>query len=176
MAPLMSWDFNPLLPHGRRLPALAILRRIYAISTHSSRTGGDDSLQQSCKRVNNFNPLLPHGRRPLGQLSSMQAQLFQPTPPAREETKVRMLATYDLTISTHSSRTGGDICLATCRRFFSSFQPTPPAREETPPRPRRMPVPQHFNPLLPHGRRHRLDQRIDGTVEFQPTPPAREET
>ena len=56
------------------------------ISTHSSRTGGDP--QRSGKRYQrgNFNPLLPHGRRRCARLRQTANDIFQSTPPAREET------------------------------------------------------------------------------------------
>ena len=58
-----STDFNPRLPHGRRLDN-----------------------QRPTKQPPHFNPRLPHGRRRYQKLYMYAPFIFQPTPPAREAT------------------------------------------------------------------------------------------
>ena len=100
-------DFNPRLPHGRRLPHREPLRG------HA-----------------NFNPRLPHGRRHLSRRSSFLSWLFQSTPPSREATfRVSMFSIPRLFQSTPPSREA-----TTWHRSILSrclFQSTPPSREAT---------------------------------------------
>ena len=79
-------DFNPHLPHGRRLYTIQAIVCVWGISTHTSLTGGDgpclrrqssqtrfqptppsrEATSESCltrTRWQHFNPHLPHGRR-----------------------------------------------------------------------------------------------------------------
>ena len=78
------------------------------ISTHSAREDGDPQLLHCNISRLDFNPLRPRGRR-LYELSKLYLEdIFQPTPPARTETK------------TQSQNFG-----------VEKFQPTPPARTET---------------------------------------------
>ena len=78
------------------------------ISIHSSRTGGDSNHIASFQNKAYFNPLLPHGRRPAAAAGHSRNQKFQSTPPAREETRLTAYGAPNVTISIHSSRTGGD--------------------------------------------------------------------
>ena len=100
------------------------------ISTHSSRTGGDP--QRSGKRYQrgNFNPLLPHGRRPICLPGHAPMRLFQSTPPAREETSSPLL-------HLSSASNFNPLLPHGRRRLYSGSCAGRP----------------HFNPLLPHGRR-----------------------
>ena len=100
---------NSPFPHARKLrPHHDSLFRLQ-ISTHSSRTGGDQYMHTD---------VTSHQR-------------FQPTPPAREETALNGNVQPDIGISTHSSRSGGDNPHPTRKEHPHIFQPTPPAREET---------------------------------------------
>ena len=79
--------------------------------------------------------------------------IFQPTPPARTET--RPLHRYLLSnpISTHSAREDGDVLMDLYTVLNTKFQPTPPARTETMPRRTSQRSITDFNPLRPRGRR-----------------------
>ena len=122
-----------------------------------------------------FNPLRPRGRRPGCQQPTAEPAGFQPTPPARTETR-----------------------WADTRYPTPGFQPTPPARTETAyviAAVRAVQISTHsaredgddvtaglvtldldFNPLRPRGRRQPTLLRPSAPYRFQPTPPARTET
>jgi len=122
--------FNPLLPYGRRLSMGAFIPA------------------RQC-----FNPLLPYGRRPYEAARKAEMEEFQSTPPIREETLylniMRFVKSFqstppireetvcvlkcsrNLSVSIHSSHTGGDLRIFVLSTFFKMFQSTPPIREET---------------------------------------------
>ena len=52
-------DFNPLSPHGERLHASLDAGVQACISTHSPRTGRDDTLSLFVRRIKTFQPTLP---------------------------------------------------------------------------------------------------------------------
>ena len=101
-------NFNPRLPHGRRLEkfreylvddefqstppsreATFLMGNIIAdidISIHASLTGGDAVSQSGTMTSRDFNPRLPHGRRRLVSMSLFRRSEFQSTPPSREAT------------------------------------------------------------------------------------------
>ena len=146
-------DFNPLRPRGRRLRSGAHPLNRYFISTHSARKDGD-----------------------MAQPGTLRALwIFQPTPPARTETRMTEQCYQNLFISTHSAREDGDTALVSTVSFSDNFNPLRPrGRRPT----IRSPNPsfRNFNPLRPRGRR-----RENGNISmpfylFQPTPPARTET
>ena len=107
-------DFNPLRPRGRRHNHLSSLLPKEAISTHSAREDGDVLIIFPAHIFCNFNPLRPRGRRPgfilfllyesldfnplrpRGRRHSVDSYKhsikgFQPTPPARTETREQIL-------------------------------------------------------------------------------------
>ena len=104
------------------------------------------------------------------------ADIFQSTPPAREETIAFRLPVLAPPISIHSSRTGGDTSSAPMAPPLYRFQSTPPVREETQGDFYHMGLKSNFNPLLPYGRRRVLQESQTEATGFQSTPPVREET
>ena len=137
--PRVSWiaaDFNPRLPHGRRL--FDVERRL-------------------C--VDNFNPRLPHGRRRSWIAAWRFGIAFQSTPPSREATIYAADAAWGQAIfqSTPPSREATPLWL---RRISAVlFQSTPPSREATGRARVHIHVHFNFNPRLPHGRRPALPAR-----------------
>ena len=126
----------------------------FTISTHSAREDGDDKARTSGNTIFKF----------------------QPTPPARTETHVRVAITqnaeYFNPLRPRGRRHDGFQCTDNNRLF----QPTPPARTETWENINIRHYIFNFNPLRPRGRRPiRAIMRIR-SKRFQPTPPARTET
>ncbi len=131
---------------------------------------------QPSKIKRNFNPLRPRGRRRTPSSLAVALKQFQPTPPARTETRFGIRIQEQPFISTHSAHEDGDCMLILSGAQGVGFQPTPPARTETSRSFAPCTVGSHFNPLRPRGRRR--GARLSATViwTFQPTPPARTET
>ena len=191
--------FQPTPPARTETIMYPDYQDIPPISTHSAREDGDYGCGLSGNSLRYFNPLRPRGRRhQYRTMMSLQMQ-FQPTPPARTETK--MPPAID---------------------GKGEFQPTPPARTETrstllhsicmpdfnPLRPRGRRLPQchlvpYAKPISTHSAREDGDWQLqyhtktkmvisthsaredgdntDGSIaynlmQFQPTPPARTET
>ena len=106
----------------------------YHISIHSLRMEGDvASVVGIAIRYLNFNPLPPHGGRPNTNYQHCPQNRFQSTPSAWRETSVTVPLSGTVPISIHSLRMEGDRCCQ--QRFFRTT---------------------YFNPLPPHGGRHRL--------------------
>ncbi len=198
-------DFNPRLPHGRRLRLGLRVDFHQPISIHASLAGGDDSHSSA---------------------SSQSLLAFQSTPPSREATSVysvpdrsmqyfnprlprgrRLLLIYlsvniCFFISIHASLAGGDRArLLPAAPMTPIFQSTPPSREATwstpgtqyptieisihaslaggdsVVRPGLSASDMDFNPRLPRGRRPPLHTPSSRRYrEFQSTPPSREAT
>ena len=83
-----KWElnFNPRLPHGRRLSRPLQGAGTHLISIHASLTGGDTVSAAGLSMLANFNPRLPHGRRHTLFCTSPVSVQFQSTPPSREAT------------------------------------------------------------------------------------------
>ena len=60
---LVSNNFNPLRPCGRRPPRQIPVSQTKVISIHSARVGGDMKKDRAALVAMNFNPLRPCGRR-----------------------------------------------------------------------------------------------------------------
>ena len=146
-------NFNPLPPHGGRLPHSFTIPASIHISIHSLRMEGDKIHFMLPLPGYHFNPLPPHGGRPMFCNSSMEYVLFQSTPSAWRETCT--LHQCDLTthISIHSLRMEGDKSNYTAAREAG-----------------------YFNPLPPHGGRRRLLIVFTTLFKFQSTPSAWRET
>ena len=95
--------FNPLPPHGGRLPALS--------------TG---------TATKHFNPLPPHGGRLRTEWSLKSVLLFQSTPSAWRETETGLRHTDGLCISIHSLRMEGDMRPSPALPWYGYFNPLPP--------------------------------------------------
>ena len=82
------YDFNPLLPCGRRRQLQLRPPRDRAISIHSSRAGGDAGVAQDRPR---WRAISIHSSRAGGDgmfwAMSNATRIFQSTPPVREETR-----------------------------------------------------------------------------------------
>ena len=86
---------------------------------------------QPSKIKRNFNPLRPRGRRRTPSSLAVALKQFQPTPPARTETRFGIRIQEQPFISTHSAREDGDFTFISVKGHSGVFQPTPPARTET---------------------------------------------
>ena len=86
--------FNPLSPHGERLPAFAVVGFINGISIHSPRMGRDRLRHQGGTRYSDFNPLSPHGERQdrTGYIRSLRN--FNPLSPHGERPGYRRSRRY----------------------------------------------------------------------------------
>ncbi len=131
---------------------------------------------QPSKIKRNFNPLRPRGRRRTPSSLAVALKQFQPTPPARTETRFGIRIQEQPFISTHSAHEDGDCMLILSCAQGVGFQPTPPARTETSRSFAPCTVGSHFNPLRPRGRRPPGVVQADVDQIFQPTPPTRTET
>ena len=100
---------------------------------------------------------------------------FQPTPPARTETRPKVRVGHDMGISTHSAREDGDISRDRLPNRFYNFNPLRP-RGRRPHIVYHIHLLKYFNPLRPRGRRLGELVRSFSETLFQPTPPARTET
>ena len=129
---LVPRHFNPLPPHGGRRYACAGVSAGLYISIHSLRMEGDVSFASQISTWKYFNPLPPHGGR--------RGNLF--------------LLSGIRRISIHSLRMEGDLGNTPKPPANNTFQSTPSAWRET-----CAPAPvagaaKYFNPLPPHGGRH----------------------
>ena len=171
-------DFNPLPPHGGR-PRWAIqLYMFRKISIHSLRMEGDLRNPFPLPGHGNFNPLPPHGGRQeydtykvgtvafqstpsawretyIFHLCTPHEISFQSTPSAWRETLIRRKLFVKLLISIHSLRMEGDRFFHLHRQRHLSFQSTPSAWRETLKGRDNHGTQRNFNPLPPHGGRHR---------------------
>ena len=100
--------FQPTPPARTETHPIFDMYVLLAISTHSAREDGDAISSVLKTFWTNFNPLRPRGRRRALNPQGPNHWLFQPTPPARTETK----------------------SMGQTARIMP-FQPTPPARTET---------------------------------------------
>ena len=152
-AELVSGNFNPLRPWGRRRRAAP-----------SGAAG------------TNFNPLRPWGRRPGSSSAGLIVSIFQPTPPVGAET--RSLKRLAVGVFQPTPPAGAETAAQEApEKPKLVFQPTPPVWAETDRRVERLPdgristrsarvggdvrggvgagVDTDFNPLRPCGRRRR---------------------
>ena len=150
----MWQNFNPLPPHGGRLPAGG---KYWTGETFQSTPSAWRETSWKSRKVcfwKNFNPLPPHGGRPAKDGGYSADFAFQSTPSAWRETNHSFL-----------SEIKGGI-----------FQSTPSAWRETyrgfPIRPPKL----YFNPLPPHGGRQALCFYCVNRRTFQSTPSAWRET
>ena len=162
--------FNPLPPHGGRLPARYTTAAVPDISIHSLRMEGDHSKCVSVADCIHFNPLPPHGGRPLFSVHDFVDKIFQSTPSAWRETLCPGGNMVHIVISIHSLRMEGD-----CRRRGRGtgrghFNPLPPHGGRHLP-PRRSQHGNYFNPLPPHGGRLNILWVLSGKLYFNPLPP-----
>ena len=125
--------FNPLSPHGERLPVVRCKHCVYGISIHSPRMGRDSVVFGILDTAYSFQSTLPAWGETLNVCRSELAELFQSTLPAWGETR---------------GQTGR-------RRCVYHFNPLSPhgERRNTSRCAYRM---GNFNPLSPHGERPSL--------------------
>ena len=145
--------FNPLSPHGERRrwenpPGVTL--HFNPLSPHGERHQ-DDPLPGV---PGDFNPLSPHGER----------QLFI------------FFSVVFYCISIHSPRMGRDRSAVKFLPLQIRFQSTLPAWGETRPVLSEWIATDNFNPLSPHGERHRAQRQKTTGEEFQSTLPAWGET
>ena len=131
---------------------------------------------QPSKIKRNFNPLRPRGRRRTPSSLAVALKQFQPTPPARTETRFGIRIQEQPFISTHSAHEDGDCMLILSGAQGVGFQPTPPARTET-----TFKVPASCNSIISTHSAHEdgdafARARLSAVCGFQPTPPTRTET
>ncbi len=122
-----SNDFNPLRPCGRRqTDCIAYIKTIIFQSTPP--VWAETKLANLCGNLfNNFNPLRPCGRRRLAYCLMLFNFLFQSTPPVWAETPLNTLFTiYQLVISIHSARVGGDVFEHVVNVVYPDFNPLRP--------------------------------------------------
>ena len=189
------------------------------ISIHAPREGGDHQITETlCRGVQfqstppargatscclqcpflrtYFNPRPPRGGRPWQVFKqNLHSQRFQSTPPARGATSGKpTLKIYDLVISIHAPREGGDVLQVAAVHLFKHFNPrpprggrrsassggafvqafqsTPPARGATPCIPPAAGSPGNFNPRPPRGGRRLHGAGLFGERgHFNPRPP-----
>ena len=128
------------------------------------------------RRQKNFNPLPPHGGR-RGQVKNMTIGIiFQSTPSAWRETRVRHVQGRNRCISIHSLRMEGDDTLPYIIDIKNNFNPLPPHGGRRCSKLLTWRLIQDFNPLPPHG--GRLYQSANDVCShlFQSTPSAWRET
>ena len=124
-------DFNPLRPRGRRLRSGAHPLNRYFISTHSAREDGDCVPLTIGVALQEFQPTPPARTETKGFfLLQIPLSYFNPLRPQGRRLSVGVKDTLDTYISTHSARKDGDP---------SGYSP-PPYHGD-------------FNPLRPRGRR-----------------------
>ena len=126
--------FNPLSPHGERLSYYLKFPQFFIISIHSPLTGRD----------------LP------ATSFTTTSCVFQSTLPSRGETLHTQCAAAYTTISIHSPLTGRDTPCSRKLKAERAFQSTLPSRGETQSMSCPSPSVIYFNPLSPHGERHRF--------------------
>ena len=147
-------DFNPLPPHGGRLPVVCVVSLGTIISIHSLRMEGDIRSHHFSIRQFHFNPLPPHGgRRRNGTAAHGWSLHFNPLPPHGGRRGSDAACVVGLNISIHSLRMEGDL------RILSLLS-----------------ISRHFNPLPPHGGRQLPPPTSPWTRQFQSTPSAWRET
>ena len=146
-------DFNPRLPHGRRLlaPHVAALdqRHFNPRLPHGRRP----EFVRFCMYSPDFNPRLPHGRRHGPASGWLGGEEFQSPPPARKATTGLYRYSDRESISIPASRTEGDHPDGSDRDCWADF-----------------------NPRLPHGRRPSPPFWGLHMGIFQSPPPARKAT
>ena len=113
----------------------ASIRSETSISIHSLRMEGDDERGRRVCAAENFNPLPPHGGRRMEQCTFFRPEVFQSTPSAWRETSYTSCSLSAML----------------------AFQSTPSAWRETSLRQTFHECPLYFNPLPPHGGRHRIE-------------------
>ena len=150
-------------------------RNTIKISTHSAREDGDlyDAITDDMGE--GFQPTPPARTETKQRNTTDTLLIFQPTPPARTETQsLGCFQSCSRFQPTPPART--ETVNLGCWDRYNQFQPTPPARTETRTRTRIRTAKSDFNPLRPRGRR--LNENHVGMEiwTFQPTPPARTET
>ena len=98
------------------------------ISIHAPREGGDERQADAQNlRPRDFNPRPPRGGRRSASSGGAFVQAFQSTPPARGATSGKpTLKIYDLVISIHAPREGGDVLQVAAVHLFKHFNPRPP--------------------------------------------------
>jgi len=172
---LQDFYFNPRPPHGGRQLIQRFPRRVFSISIHAPRMGGDCLPWNSFPGASyfnprpphggrlgyafynpnplNFNPRPPHGGRRSGTPIKGQYSQFQSTPPAWGATKLRIANKIRYTISIHAPRMGGDVLCLVFLVDHATFQSTPPAWGATREREGNSTRGCYFNPRPPHGGR-----------------------
>ena len=168
------------------------------ISIHSLRMEGDDVTVSLCERfhgfqstpsawreteserqasisIYDFNPLPPHGGRPTFLYPVTTGILFQSTPSAWRETSGIVVTLVAFCISIHSLRMEGDIYHSLFRKNAAYFNPLPPhgGRHRIG---QEKPCFYYFNPLPPHGGRLEHFKQHYRWYKFQSTPSAWRET
>ena len=79
---ILSDDFNPRLPWGRRPMQIKLISCITAISIHAFRGEGDEIEVENYSEYSDFNPRLPWGRRLKAEkLEAINADDFNPRLP-----------------------------------------------------------------------------------------------
>ena len=126
----------------------------YDISIHSLRMEGDKIRSSKPTTKMHFNPLPPHGGRQRGDVFFADMG----------------------NISIHSLRMEGDWGLNRNVLRLSIFQSTPSAWRETRCNDDQFRIIFHFNPLPPHGGRHKSGNVCGAWLKFQSTPSAWRET
>ena len=141
----MDGKFQPTPPARTETISRASAPSGATISTHSAREDGDARKGRKEQIYEYFNPLRPRGRRLICMVSFQDIPVFQPTPPARTETKGAGLDVFsevyfnplrprgrrqamsykmmqNIHISTHSAREDGDSnTTQKNKQFFITF-------------------------------------------------------
>ena len=148
-------DFNPLAPHGARQ---GIIINKWDISM-------------------DFNPLAPHGARHLYPGKPMISVRFQSTSSSRSQTAMLIHDDRQLHLfqSTSSSRSQ-TVAFHWYPVRELQFQSTSSSRSQTAYQFRRIKKNAYFNPLAPHGARHKIMQDSSDQKLFQSTSSSRSQT
>ena len=163
--------FNPLPPHGGRLPCAMISPTFCVISIHSLRMEGDRFRQIRWRRQCHFNPLPPHGGRlALSDSLVMQDRVFQSTPSAWRETffsgESERTTIFQSTPSAWRETTTSINSLRSAIISIHSLR-----MEGDPHRNTGCAECRHFNPLPPHGGRRTTIANVPRIPNFNPLPP-----
>ena len=170
-------NFNPLSPHGERLPQGLPITAHKKISIHSPRMGRDQGFEGRFAARLDFNPLSPHGERPIDALPLAVLRCISIHSPRMGRDRQFALLRRHIPISIHSPRMGRDPGrTVTILHYQRSFQSTLPAWGETIHGSVIMCCTSNFNPLSPHGERPEGNKKHNTNSPFQSTLPAWGET
>ena len=163
--------FNPLPPHGGRLVTSLTESKGNYFNPLPPHGGRLTTVRLIC-RICHFNPLPPHGGRHTISAEKSMLYLFQSTPSAWRETKLRhscFLSTKNFNpLPPHGGRLTDNIKLA----YDNPFQSTPSAWRETVPLATEIQPVLYFNPLPPHGGRPSSSAcSLFRLSHFNPLPP-----